>query len=154
MQRFFNSVILMYDGNDCLAWPFSTRDGYAVMRWDGKSVSVCRLVCEKVYGPPPTPDHEAAHLCGKGHLGCVAKRHLVWKTDAENEADKLVHGTSNRGERHGMAKLLAADVLAIRELQGTATQREIARRFGVSQRTISLIHRRERWTWLEEAALS
>lgn len=87
-------VALTYEGDDCLAWPFYTRpDGYGEVRYDGKNWVVSRLVCEMVNGPAPSPHHEAAHSCGKGHEGCVAKAHLRWATHKENHDDRKQHGT-------------------------------------------------------------
>lgn len=70
--------------------------GAAQINLGGRSVIVARMVCEEVNGPPPTPAHQAAHSCGKGHLGCITPQHLRWATQVENEADKLIHGTHNR----------------------------------------------------------
>jgi hypothetical protein len=110
---------------------------------------VSRRVCEETKGPPPTPAHEAAHSCGKGHLACVTKGHLSWKTHAENQTDKLIHGTDNRGQKHMMVKLTEDDVREIRALRGTMLQREIARQFGISQQSVGDIFRRATWGWLE-----
>lgn len=88
-ERYLRENILTYDGNDCLFWPFNDSDGYGRMMKDGKCRRVSRLVCEEVHGPPPSPDHEAAHSCDNGDLGCATKRHLSWKTPKENTADKF-----------------------------------------------------------------
>jgi hypothetical protein len=109
---------------------------------------VSRMVCEHVNGPPPTPGHEAAHSCGKGREACVTKRHLDWKTPAENSADKLRHDTHNRGERHGIAKLTREQAIEIQTLKGKVRQSELAERFGVSQSTVSLIQNNKNWSWL------
>jgi len=94
VKRYFQDVVLSYEGNECLIWPFARNaKGYGIMR--GGIVS--RIVCERANGPPPTPEHQAAHSCGKGHEACCTKRHLSWKTQTENNADKLIHGTSRRG---------------------------------------------------------
>ena len=149
LRRFFQGVVLRFKGSECLIWPYTrNRSGYAQMRWDGRPQNVHRLVCEAVYGPPPTPQHEAAHNCGKGHEGCVTPRHAYWATPVENQADKIRHGTHNRGKRHPMAKLCEDDVLEIRALHGKLPERELARRFGVSGTQINNIHRRKSWTFL------
>lgn len=147
-ERYLSEVVLAYEGDECLPWPFGKSGGYGTIYIDGRSHLVHRRVCERVNGPPPTPEHDAAHSCGKGHEACCAKRHLSWKTHVGNMADKITHGTSNRGERHGSAKLTNGDVLAIRELQGQKLQREIAAQFGISTTCVSQIHRREIWGWL------
>lgn len=145
-QRYFREVVLTYDGADCLTWPYDcSTAGYGRLKYNGKQKNVSRLVCEKSEGPPPTDRHEAAHSCGNGHLGCVAKRHLSWKTSAENSSDKFAHGTNSAGEKNGSAKLTEADVAEIRRLLGSMKQQDIADRFGVSAGLISKIKRKELW---------
>lgn len=145
-KRYFEKFVLPYEGDDCHTWPYCRdRNGYAILK-DG---FVHRLVCEAANGPPPTPEHHAAHSCGNGSEGCVTKGHVFWKTRSENEADKLVHGTSNRGRRHGMAKLTEDDVRAIRALHGELPQTAIARRFKTSPGNVSKIHCKTIWTWLD-----
>lgn len=148
-DRYFNETVMPYEGDECLFWPYARSDGYPTLSRDGENRYVHRLVCEEANGPPPTPRHQAAHSCGNGHLACVTKRHLSWKTHIDNEADKIGHGTVARGERQGGSKLSEADVLEILALRGTMPQREVARMFGVSKMNISLIQRRKIWAWLE-----
>lgn len=147
-ERYLRDVVLVHDSNECLLWPYAKARGYGVIN-SGDERYVHRLVCEIAHGQPPSPNYEAAHRCGNGHLGCVAKRHLSWKTSAENKADQLIHGTRNRGGRNGSAKLTSDDVLAIRSLQGQFTQAALARKFGTTQQAISDIHTRRRWGWLD-----
>lgn len=148
-ERFYREVVMAYEGDECLTWPFSRNDrGCSTISLNGKILRVSRRLCEEVNGPPPTPKHEAAHSCGHGHLACVTKRHLSWKTGAENSADKILHGTSNRGERNPVAKMTESQILQIIALKGSATQREIADRFGVHPSTIGGIHNRKSWAWL------
>lgn len=68
---------------------------------------------------------------------------LCWGTRAQNEADKIAHGTSNRGERHGMSKLTYEDVHQIRK--SPKSDAALARSLGVSRPTIT--HVRNRSTW-------
>lgn len=144
-ERYFREVVLAYEGDDCLCWPYSWAGrGYGTL--NGQYVH--RLVCEYVNGEPPTPEHEAAHSCGKGHLACVTKGHLSWKTHIGNMADTIEHGTRSRGERNSVAKLTEADVRKILSLKGSAPQREIAIQFRVTQQTVSDICRGKRWAWL------
>lgn len=144
-HRYFREVVLAYDGDECLLWPYGrVGGGYGKVWHEGKTHLVHRLVCEEANGPPPT-GHVAAHECGNGHLACVTKAHLHWKTKAENEADKLAHGTHSRGELNGNAKLTSAEVSTIRMLKGVASQREIARKFGVKQTQVCRIQQNENW---------
>ncbi|MDR9777187.1 hypothetical protein RJJ65_32030 [Rhizobium hidalgonense] len=149
--RFTHEIAILHTGDGCLTWPFSKNGkGYGSLYVDGKPIIASRYVCELVNGPPPTPEHEAAHNCGKGHEGCIAPGHLEWKTHKENMADKVVHGTNIRvrGERHHSAKLTEAEVREIRSLKGEETERAMAARFGVSNQTIHSILRRQIWAWV------
>jgi hypothetical protein len=139
-----------HEGDDCLPWPFHTgRDGYGrVHRENGRLTTASRLMCEIAHGPPPSPTHEAAHSCGKGNRGCTNPRHLRWDTPTGNHADKIEHGTTNRGERQGAHKLSENDVRTIRRLAATETQASIARHFRIDQSTVSDIKTRRRWGWL------
>lgn len=146
-QRFYREVVLTYEGDECLIWPFATSKGYGRMRRDGRMLTVSRVVCEEVNGPPPTPAHDAAHSCGRGHLACVTKRHLSWKTSAGNKADMLLHGTHNRGDHHYGAKLTDEQVREIRSSDEQGI--ELATRFHVSQGHISYIRSGVKWGWVK-----
>jgi hypothetical protein len=128
--------------NSCVVWPFSrNRKGYGEVRINSKTRLAHRIICIRVHGDPPTPDHEAAHLCGKGHEGCVNPHHLAWKTCAENNADKLAHGTHNRGDKHCFAKLTNDQVRQLRAEHPfrTETYVKIAARLGVNESTLRAI---------------
>lgn len=149
-ERFLRDVVLAYDGKECLIWPFARANGeYASIHLDGRRQVVSRVVCQEVNGEQPTPDHEAAHSCGNGILGCVAQNHLSWKTPVENQFDRLGHGTHNRGERSGQAKITRDDVKNIRSLEGKMSHRLIASKFGISTGYVSHILTRRNWGWLE-----
>jgi len=143
-KRYFEDVVLPYDGDECLDWPHSKSPyGYGQLRSGGKLLSVHRLACEAANGPAPSPKHDAAHSCGRGHFGCSTKRHLSWKTRKENFADKLAHGT------HGF-KLSAQQVLEIRSLTGTAKRSEIAHQYGIIPDYVRMIVNREVWSHLPD----
>lgn len=150
--RYLSEVVLAYEGDECLTWPFGQNGGGYGTLWDGeKRIFVHRQVCEHVNGPPPTTLHQAAHSCGNGHLACCTKKHLSWKTQAGNSADTISHGTSLRGQRNPQAKLTEPEVLHILALKGIKPQTEIAAQIGVSQTTISKIHSNAAWGWLKDA---
>lgn len=149
-QRFYEDVVLKYEGEECLIWPYGKAHGYGRIQRDRRVGTVSRLVCIDVHGEPPTSLHEAAHSCGRGSAGCVAKSHLSWKTRAENQADRLLHGTHNRGERQGAAKLTESDVEKIRALTGRQFQSVTAKAFGVTQQTISRVQRNATWFGVPE----
>ena len=65
----------------------------------------------------PTPKHEAAHNCGKGHEGCFGAGCVEWKTHAENVADMVRHGTRLVGDASPGAKLSRDQVAQIYRLK-------------------------------------
>jgi len=139
-ETFLRQVVLQFQGDECLHWPYSTDDkGYGQHWQDGKLHRVNRLVCEASNGSPPTQKHEAAHSCGNGHLACCTPKHLRWATRKENVEDTLLHGTRNSGERCGTAKLKEYDVRAIRALKDSLSQHEIGAMFNTSQSNVNAI---------------
>jgi hypothetical protein len=155
LLRWVHDVALHHTGDECLAWPFCKDEhGYGRLWVSGKHVKATRYVCAIVNGPAPTGEHEAAHSCGKGHDGCIAPVHLEWKTPVENAADKLLHGTHNRGERCGTAKLTEPEAREILSLRGIESRRNLAERFMVSRATIGDIHTVRSWAWLSEEVAS
>lgn len=132
-----------YEGDWCLIWPFSKPNGYGMFTHLGERYYAHRRMCELVKGPPPTPDHEAGHSCGRGHEGCIHPKHLDWKTKSENQADRATQGTKATG---GYGKLTPEKAQAIRALKGTVPQRKVAELYGVSRANVSLIQNGKSWT--------
>lgn len=107
---------------------------------------VSRIVLEAFVGPCP-PGMEACH--GDGDVSNNRLTNLRWDTHRANEADKRVQGTDPVGERHGMAKLSADAVRAIRaDRAAGATLAALAVRWGVCKQQISRIVRGDRWAHL------
>lgn len=79
---------------------------------------------------------------------------LEYCTAKENIGHASKNGRMARGERHGLSKLTATQVLEIRSMaeQGIS-QRPIAKKFGISQRHVSQIVRREIWQHLSGSDL-
>lgn len=143
--RYFTEVVIPYSGDECLIWPYSRTKGYGTMTTNGRRSYVHREICTKVHGPPPTKAHQAAHSCGNGHLGCCNQNHIHWSTNAENQQDRVMHGTYQFGELNPAAKLTKDDVADIRAMKGKLLQREIAEMFGISRENVSAIQRNKSW---------
>lgn len=138
-----------HKGSACVIWPFRKRwNGYGEVSFRGKRTAASRVMCIIAHGDPESEDMHAAHSCGNGFGGCVNPKHVSWKTKSENETDKVDHGTSNRGERHGMSKLTSDDILNIRSLASHMTHKEIAKAHGVTRSTVGAIITRKRWNWM------
>lgn len=134
----------------------SQQGGYTVYRFSERGrkwrVFAHRLVLLAFVGPPPL-GHEARHVNGDRSDNRVAN--LCWGTHAENMADTLTHGTHNRGERHGNAKLSDPQAREIRALvSGGMSRRRVAQMFGVQRTTVSRIVSGRRWGHLETPARS
>lgn len=145
---FVNNVVLCWNSDECLIWPYATFEkGYACHRLPGSSSRrLSRSLCEVENGSPPTDVHQAAHKCGVNR--CVNRRHLYWATPQQNSDDKQRHGRQSRGEDIGNSKITVAAVREIRSLHGRETLRSIASRFGVAETTVSAVVKRKTWGWV------
>lgn len=139
----FLSTVAFGSEEECVIWPFAKANGYGVFTANKQRHQAHRYVCETIYGPAPSAEHHAAHLCGV--KDCVNPRHIRWATPRENARDKEAHGTVNRGERNGAAKLTREQVCEIRRLKGVERGIDLAARFGVAKSTISMIHSGVNW---------
>lgn len=98
------------------------------------------------------------HKCD--NRACVNPDHLFLGTAKENTADMLAKKRHSHGERHAEKvrasesryhKLTHDDVRGIRAgLRNGGKQREVARTFGVSQRTVAMILHRLTWAHVND----
>ena len=126
--------------------PQTDRDGYLTVgvcidpvdKRKQATRGVHRLVAMAFHGPPPTSQHEAAHLdnCPTNNR----PSNLAWKTRQENEDDKLHFGTRPAGPDHSAWKMSRAERAEARaaRLSGMSCA-EIASRYGVSPSMIEKI---------------
>jgi hypothetical protein len=90
------------------------------------------------------PGQVRRHTCDLRR--CVNRRHLVTGTRADNSRDMVDRGRSLRGERSPTAKLTDDQARTLRRrLTAGETGRALAREYGVSQATVSLIRHRRAW---------
>ena len=111
--------------------------------WKNNKIKVCRphkLVLEAFVNVRPD-GLECCHNDGNPQNNHLSN--LRWDTPKNNHADKIKHGTTNRGEQCGTAKLTLEQVRAIR--QDNRLQRIIAAEYGVRDNTISRIKSGKRW---------
>ena len=138
---------------DCWPWlAYLTPDGYGMIR-DGNNMRPATHVALELSGRPrpPAPNNHALHSDKCVTRACCNPDHLRWGSNAENVADRERLGRNKIpyvcGERQGSAKLTAQKVRQIRNAQGS--QRTIAKQFGVSQMTVSLVKQRKTWAHVE-----
>lgn len=147
--RFLNDTIANPPSSGCVFWPYSRYgNGYGRVEVDGRTLMPHRVVCLRVHGEPPSLAHEVAHNCG--NPACVSPHHVRWATHVENCADRIGHGTSNRGERHGNSKLTREIVLEVRhQLSLGANIADLAGAYKVLPSTIRRVANGKRWGWLK-----
>jgi hypothetical protein len=144
MMLWIRDVCLPYQGDECLIWPFQRLRGeYGTLGRQDKTLYAHRYICQIVNSDPPTPEHHAAHTCGRGHEACVTPRHLYWGTGTDNQIDRRKHGTS--ATIHGRWKLTETQVAEIKALQGTEPSQVVAKRFGVTESNIRKIWTGKTW---------
>lgn len=148
-MNFVRDTAVSFDGNECLDWPFlKYPNGYGCIWHKGRYIPAHRLVCMMAHGDPPTPKHEAAHSCGRGHAGCCNPRHMNWATRRENELDKLSHGTDIRGSKHPNSKLSYHDIAVIKGLGRSFSSTKLSSMFGVCRGSIDSIKSGKNWGWV------
>ena len=127
-----------YDRDWCLIWPFSRgRSGYGSYGREDQALYVHRYMCEYRNGPAPSPDHEAAHSCGRGEDGCVNPKHLSWKTSAENQLDRV--------QWQRRQKLTPEQAMEVRSLKGLEHVEITAARFGITETNVRYIQAGKTW---------
>ena len=115
------------------------------LRADGVRVTrmVHGLVLEGFVGKCP-PGMQACH--GDNNRANDRLDNLRWDTPKVVQAKRVAHGTTNRGERCGRAKLTEADVERIRDLGACGeTHRAIGPHLGVGKSIVGSILRGENW---------
>ena len=111
-----------------------------------KYKQIHRLVLEAFVGPCPE-GMECRHLDGDPTNNHVDN--LKWGTKFENQADRVLHGTSNRGTRCAASKLDEMDVHFVRAwLKLGYKQKGITEAFGIGSSAISNIKKGRNWGWL------
>lgn len=129
----------------CWLWTgYVDKDGYGRAGRKG----VHRLSWELHYGQIPlgTGPHGTCVLHRCDNPRCVRPDHLFLGSNAENMADRNRKARQASGEKNGRAKLSRADVAVIKSnLEGCVPIKELASRFSVSVRAISLIHSGKNW---------
>jgi hypothetical protein len=129
---------LDYPHDYCLIWPFSkdSRVGRGMMAINGQHGWAHRFMCELAHGPAPEGKPQAAHNCGNGHKGCVNPRHLSWKSNSENQIDRVRHDRVKRYEKRIGFTPYQINEIRAQYASGNFTQMQLAERFGCSLGTI------------------
>lgn len=127
----------------------ANNNGYdlIILKCPGKKMSalVHRLVAEAFIGPVGAL--QINHIDAKKRNNHVSNLEIVTAKQNIEHRDRLGLRTPAKGSKVGGSILVEEQVEQILELltQGTLTQREIAKKFGVSFSTVHLISKRRTW---------
>lgn len=145
LQFFYKHVKLETD--DCVIWEYSKKFGYGIVWLNGRGYRVHRLALELRVGKRPGDKPFALHKPLECHnRACFNYRHLYWGDYQDNESDKVIDGTSNRGEKQGISRLTEKQVVAI--YADRRTLKEIAADYSTAQTNVSSIKTGKSWSWL------
>lgn len=146
--RYFMDRVQIDDVDDCWLWKLSTGGhGYGQLFWDKRVQTAHRFAYHLFRGDPGSK--QINHHCGNRR--CCNPAHLYAGTQLENFQDMVRHGTHvpppyKRGSEVGNSKLTEKQAAEIkRGLAQGLSGPHLARQFGVSVSTISLIRRGIRW---------
>lgn len=118
--------------------------GYGKIKWNGRDDRAHRVAWELSRSPVPE-GMWVLHTCDTP--ACCNPLHLFLGDNLTNNRDKAAKGRQINGERHKLAKLTEADVIAIRSALSSrsASRRGLAATFGVSRSLIDHIAAGRTW---------
>jgi hypothetical protein len=117
--------------------------GYCRVSLRKKDHYVHRLVLETFQGECPD-GYQCAHLDGNPKNNKLSN--LKWVSPLENMSHRVAHGTALSLDVHPMSKLNSSVVLTIRkEFSMGISQRDLAKKYGVTQSCISLANSGKNW---------
>ncbi len=134
--------------DECWPWKGGLHTmGYGKFSVGYRTLFVHRVALFLGSGIDPHP-LQACHKCD--YKPCCNCAHLFPGTQADNIADMITKGRAAGGEKHGMAKLTAEQVIEIRNIYaaGGIRKSRLAERFGITFTTVADIIRGHHWKHL------
>jgi DNA-binding transcriptional regulator YiaG len=145
----FNNKIQIDKETGCWNWiGYKDKDGYGKAKVDGKFLRMHRLSYMMQNGIEDLPATVLVrHSCD--NPACCNPEHLLSGDKQDNSNDMKERKRQTLGERNPNSRLTESDVLEIRKLIAEGMrQQAVADRYGVSNQTVSAIHKRHRWAHL------
>ena len=145
IQERFEAKFTKAEG--CWEWrAFKNSKGYGALYFNGRQRLAHRVAYQLYVGEIPA-GLCVCHRCD--NRGCVNPTHLFLGTQADNVHDCEDKGRDVHpfGEKHGRSKLTNEQIIEIRARHSDGAQNvDLAKEFGVSQPTISMIVCGHTWT--------
>jgi len=148
MLELFIAKVKIDDSSGCWVCTASRHSfGYGWIRdADTGKTEVFHRAAWKLFRGPIPPGMHVLHKVSCHNPPCGNPEHLYLGTNKENSTDKILNGTSTRGEKDAQAKLTEKEVHEIKELgRSGVSQSQIAKVYKVSQSLISMIVSGHRW---------
>ena len=150
IQKFIEEAAAS-SSKECIIWPYGTtgiNSGYGDCVYNGKKHRAHRLILELSKGAPPSAKSLALHKAGICHNRlCVNPNHLRWGSNSDNQLDRVIDGTSGRGQKNPASKLTHEQVLNIKS--GQLKNVDYAHIYGVSISAIGKIRNGQNWAWVK-----
>jgi hypothetical protein len=112
-----------------------------------KPVKVHNLVLEAFVGERPK-GYQACHFPDRSHENNRLDN-LRWDTSANNQRDKLYHGTDNRGEKCCSAKITRDTALKIKKMLLNHGPKYVSDNLNVGISIVKNIKYNLAWSWLK-----
>jgi hypothetical protein len=140
-EKFWARALVMDSG--CWEWQaYVMRNGYGQVGYNKRVLYTHRVAWELAFGDPG--EGYVLHRCD--NRKCVNPEHLFLGTFQDNMDDMVSKGRHAHGKRNGHVKLTEDQVKEIRSSEETG--RALAKRFGVSEATVSMAKHRKNWAHL------
>ena len=134
----------------CLLWlACCYKTGYGAVRWSSRTQQAHRMAWQATRGPIPDGGH-VLHKCDV--RCCINPAHLFLGTNQDNVADMVAKKRHLWGSSQNGAKLTEEKAMAIYLMPLCHT--DIARAFGVSQPTVSMIKAKRTWRHIHVDAIA
>lgn len=146
IQRFWKRVVKSTHGR-CWIWNGpKTLFGYGQLTFGNRPITAHRLSWLIHNGAIPDGLCVLHNCPNRDNPSCVNPAHLWLGSNIDNSKDRHVKGRDAIGEIHGLSKLTDDKIREIRERkENGATQRRMARDYGVHVSTIRSVIRYKTW---------
>ena len=137
IERFWKKTRI--GSNGCLEWiAYKARNGYGLVtvgpRGKQRKIPAHRWIYEQALGPLPRwPHRVVAHSCD--NKICVALQHL----EATSQRANILDAAGK--DRLSLKRRISDEVIAAIKAERDLTQRQIAKKYGVSQPYVSSLRR-------------
>lgn len=150
-KKWFKSNKTLHIQKEKIIKPRKTKDGYLIVNLcknkKQKTFSIHRIVCIHFLFNLNNKEH-VNHKNGIKHDNNV--KNLEWCTMDENFTHAKENGLTTKGIKNGRVKLSENDVYQIKFILIKVHQKEIAKKFGVSQGLISQIKLNKIWDHIKK----